>query len=211
MSINPNIHDTKFKASVIGLNKAEVYHYLYEVEVAYQEALEKVDRLANNNETLIKQNHDNMLRIYNLQAALTEATTVPMEAGEDSIEDETDDDATTVLTSSDVDEDFEDTTVLVQDEEVEEIEDASIETDEVEEVEDSILLEDEISETIEENDEIEDTTLLTDEIPEAIKDSATIPTIDEFNDDDVFFGEIEDNSNKAFRIGDGDDDGLTFV
>lgn len=147
MTIDPNIHDTKFKPSIVGLNKTEVYHYLYEVEVAYQEALERIDRLSDNNEQLTKHNHDNMLKIYNLQSALTEATTIPMVAEEDSIEEDT-----TVVTQEE--QDKEDTTVLAQ--------------------------------------ETEDT---------------------EQEIENVFLGEVEDNSGKAFRIGDGDDEdaGLTFV
>ncbi len=220
MSINPNIHDTKFKASIIGLNKVEVYHYLYEVEVAYQEALERINRLANNNEQLVKQNHDNMLRIYNLQTALKEATEVPMETGEDSIED-TDDDATTVLTSSMLDEDTEDTTVLAQDEqEIEDIEDTTLLTDKVDEFEDVSVDEVEehvVTESIIELDTLEDTVTEEQDDVNTIteddhQDSTTIPTIDEL-DEDLFFGEIEDNSNKSFRIGDGNDEdaGLTFV
>lgn len=213
MAINPNIHDTTFKKSLLGLNKQEVYHYLYEVETYYKDLLNKVESLTINNQQLLKQNQDNMLRIYNLQAALEEATTVPFVAENKNNSKKADvsaDEDTTVLTSNMKSNDNTDgyTTILInnitEDETTEEspVWATAVEPEE-KDCDTTVLTEDKSSDDI----TYEDTN------SEDITSEESTSESNEDEDEDVFVGEIEDNKNKAFRIGDGEDpdEGFTFL
>ena len=66
--INPNIHDKRFKSALIGgLDKQEVYHYLYEVETAYNELLDGTEVLSNKNDELSSANETNLIKIHSLE------------------------------------------------------------------------------------------------------------------------------------------------
>lgn len=65
--------DRQFGRALFGLNKAEVYNYLNQVSSSYEELQLQIQVLKNQNDKLSDSNRDNALKLYNIQGELTEA------------------------------------------------------------------------------------------------------------------------------------------
>lgn len=79
--------DRQFGRALFGLNKAEVYSYLNQISSSYEELQLQIQVLKDQNNKLSDSNRDNALKLYNIQGELTEAqrqadkANVELEAG----------------------------------------------------------------------------------------------------------------------------------
>jgi predicted RNase H-like nuclease (RuvC/YqgF family) len=65
--------DRQFGRALFGLNKTEVYQYLNEISSSYEELQLQIQVLKDQNDKLSDSNRDNALKLYNIQGELTEA------------------------------------------------------------------------------------------------------------------------------------------
>ncbi len=65
--------DKQFGRALFGLNKAEVYNYLNQISSSYEELQLQIQVLKDQNNKLSDSNRDNALKLYNIQGELTEA------------------------------------------------------------------------------------------------------------------------------------------
>jgi chromosome segregation ATPase len=65
--------ERQFGRALFGLNKTEVYSYLNEVSSSYEELQLQIQVLKDQNDKLSDSNRDNALKLYNIQGELTDA------------------------------------------------------------------------------------------------------------------------------------------
>lgn len=65
--------DRQFGRAIFGLNKSEVYSYLNQISSSYEELQLQIQVLKDQNNKLSDSNRDNALKLYNIQGELTEA------------------------------------------------------------------------------------------------------------------------------------------